>query len=215
MSDLLPCPLCLAPQSRFYHQDKTRSYWQCTCCQLVFAEPLSLPDKGAEKAVYDCHQNDPADAGYRKFLGKLANPLLQRLTASKHGLDFGCGPGPALAAMMQEAGHRMAVYDPFFAPSPEVLQQSYDFITCTEAIEHFHSPAKEWQMLLAMLKPGGYLGIMTKLVIDQQRFSQWHYKLDPTHVSFFSRQTFAYLAKRDGLSLEFVADDAMILQHLT
>ena len=207
------CPLCHAQSTRLYHQDKQRVYWQCVACELVFAEPDSLPSPTQEKAVYDCHENDPADEGYRRFLNKLAAPLLARLPAQSKGIDFGCGPGPALAQMLEKAGHTMALYDPFFAPFADVLEQQYDFVTCTEAIEHFHHPAKEWAQLLAMLKPGGYLGLMTKLVLDAKRFANWHYKLDPTHVSFFSRKTFEFLAQRDGLELEFVADDAMILHR--
>lgn len=207
------CPLCHAPSAHFYHQDKQRAYWQCHVCELVFVEPDSLPSQAQEKAVYDCHENDPTDKGYRSFLNKLAAPMLARIPARSSGIDFGCGPGPALAHMLEEAGHSMTLYDPFFAPRPEVLEKHYDFVTCTEAIEHFHQPAKEWAQLLAMLKPGGYLGLMTKLVLDAERFASWHYKLDPTHVSFFSRSTFEFLAQRDGLELEFVADDAMILRR--
>lgn len=206
------CPLCRRGHTQLYHQDSKRNYYQCQQCALVFVEPCSLPKPDEEKALYECHENHVDDPGYRKFLNKLVAPLMERIQPASQGLDFGCGPGPALAAMLGEAGHRMAVYDPFFADSPEVLDQTYDFVTCTEAIEHFHVPAKEWQLLLSMVKPGGYLGIMTKLVLDAERFASWHYKLDPTHVSFFSRATFEFLAQRDGLMLEFVADDALLLR---
>ena len=127
------------------------------------------------------------------------------------GLDFGCGPGPALAAIFVEAGFNMSVYDPYFAPDEIVLTGQYDFVTCTEAIEHFYQPHKEWELLVSLVREGGMLGIMTKLARDVEAFSRWHYKNDPTHVSFFSKETFLYLAKRDGLSIEFVADDAIIL----
>ena len=61
------------------------------------------------------------DAGYRRFLSKLADPLMARLAPGARGLDYGCGPGPALAAMLREAGHEVALYDPFFAPDPAPL----------------------------------------------------------------------------------------------
>ena len=40
------------------------------------------------------------------------------------GCWAGCGPGPALAEMLREAGHTVATYDPLFAPdlTGEVLQ---------------------------------------------------------------------------------------------
>jgi hypothetical protein len=42
--------------------------------------------------------------------------------------------------MLAEAGHAMALYDPFFRPDPAALERDYDFITCTETAEHFHHP---------------------------------------------------------------------------
>ncbi|MBD1387879.1 class I SAM-dependent methyltransferase [Neiella sp. HB171785] len=211
-SDNHICPLCLNQAIDHYHQDKARDYFQCRRCQLVFVDRASLPPLSAEKAVYDCHQNDVDDPGYRRFLNRTAEPLLEQINAQSNGLDFGCGPGPALAAMFTEQGHSMATYDPIFAPDQTPLSRQYDFVTCTEAIEHFHYPHQEWQTLLKLVRPGGYLAIMTKLVVNQQRFSQWHYKLDPTHVSFFSRATFEYLAQRDHLTLEFIDSDVMLFQ---
>ena len=45
------------------------------------------------------------------------------------GLDFGCGPGPALADMMQSEGNEMEIYDPFCFPNQDALSKTYDFIT--------------------------------------------------------------------------------------
>jgi hypothetical protein len=55
---------------------------------------------------------------------------------------------------------------------------------------------------------------MTKLTDNVADFSQWHYKNDPTHVSFFSRHTFAYLAERDGFSLEIIGPDVILMQRI-
>ncbi len=206
------CPLCQHPDPGHYHQDKRRHYFQCQRCHLVFADPAALLPAHAEKDQYDKHNNDPTDSGYRRFLSRVAEPLQARLSAGAEGLDFGCGPGPTLSLMMSEAGYPTAVYDPYFSPDRTPLRRQYDFITCTEAIEHFYRPAREWQLLLTLLKPGGWLGLMTKLVRGPQAFAQWHYKNDPTHVSFFSQATFEFLAERDGLRLEFIGADVILLQ---
>ncbi|MFH7564981.1 class I SAM-dependent methyltransferase [Oceanimonas smirnovii] len=204
------CPLCAAPDHSLFYQDH-RAYYQCARCRLIFVDPAARLTQNAEKAEYDLHQNDAQDAGYRRFLSRLASPLMARLGAGSKGLDFGCGPGPALAAMFNEAGFTVTTYDPYYADYPERLQQQYDFVTCTEAIEHFYQPGREWQRLLTMLKPGGWLGIMTKLARDQAAFATWHYKQDPTHVCFFSRDTFMWLAERDGLGIEFIGADVILL----
>ena len=168
----------------------------------------------AELAIYRQHENNPQDSRYRAFLNKLAAPLSQRLgTTGLTGLDFGCGPGPLLAKMLSEAGHKMALWDPFFANQPEVLQRQYDFISCSEAIEHFVNPCQEWALWLKLLKPGGTLAIMTKRYTTAAAFASWHYKNDPTHISFFATATFRYLAQRDGFDLSVADNDVVILQR--
>ncbi|WMC10599.1 class I SAM-dependent methyltransferase [Oceanimonas pelagia] len=204
------CPLCDFSDHALFHQDRRR-YHRCARCGLIFVEPAQRLAAEAEKAEYDLHDNDPEDAGYRRFLSRLAAPLMARLAPGSVGLDFGCGPGPALAAMFNEAGFSVTTYDPYYAHYPERLQRQYDFVTCTEAIEHFYSPGREWRRLLAMLRPGGWLGLMTKLARDQAAFASWHYKQDPTHVCFFSRDTFVWLAERDGLGIEFIGADVILL----
>ncbi|KJG00781.1 class I SAM-dependent methyltransferase [Photobacterium angustum] len=208
-----PCPLCHSEQHGVFVEDKNRCYFRCQQCALIFADPEAQLSPEQEKAVYDQHQNNPDDMGYRQFLGRLATPLVERLPAGPlDGLDFGSGPGPTLSIMLEEMGYNMAIYDPYFAPDPSVLTRQYDFVTCTEAIEHFNQPAKEWGLLLSMIKPGGWLGLMTKLATDAEAFARWHYKNDPTHVSFFSRDTFRFLAQRDGLEVEFVGNDVILLR---
>ncbi|MDY6942125.1 MAG: methyltransferase domain-containing protein [Pseudomonadota bacterium] len=206
------CPLCQGRDTDLYHADQQREYWQCRRCALIFVPPAQRLDAAAEKAEYDRHENDPDEPGYRHFLSRLAEPLKMRLAPGSRGLDFGCGPGPALAAMLEEAGHDVALYDPFYANRPDVLQGSYQFITCTEVIEHLYHPAREIPRLVGMLASGGWLGVMTKQVIDRARFAGWHYTRDPTHVCFYSRPTFRWIGQRWGLEPLFVGPDVVLLQ---
>ncbi|MFY8351510.1 class I SAM-dependent methyltransferase [Pseudoalteromonas sp. SSM20] len=207
-----PCPLCHHQHISLFSEDKRRAYYQCQFCQLVFVARSQLISLTEEKQIYDSHQNDVNDAGYQQFLSRALNPLLAALDKPCSGLDFGCGPGPALAKMLEEKGHTAALYDIFYYPHQEVLNQQYDFVTCTEVIEHLAKPAEVWQQLLGLLKPQGVLVVMTKLVINQERFKNWHYKNDITHINFFSQETFSYLAKQSDLSLTFHGDDVMLFK---
>ncbi len=210
-SEQSACPLCGNTDSTPYHRDDTRDYLQCGTCDLVFVprgQHLSAAD---EKACYDCHDNRPDDPGYRRFLDRLFTPLSQRLAAPARGLDFGCGPGPTLSVMFEEAGHPMALYDPYYAPERTVLSGPYDFITLSEVAEHLAAPGKELDNLWAALAPGGWLGIMTKRVRDPIAFISWHYVTDPTHVCFFSEATFQWLASRWSASLDVVGDDVVLI----
>jgi trans-aconitate methyltransferase len=173
-------------------------------------------DPADEKAVYDLHQNAADDSGYRNFLSRLTAPMGERVKPKSHGLDFGCGPGPTLSVMMEEQGHQMALYDIYYADYPDALEQPYDFITSTEVVEHLANPRRELDRLWGLIRPGGYLGLMTKLVVDQHSFASWHYKNDPTHISFFSIATFNYLAELWEANIEFIGADVIILrkEHL-
>ena len=190
------CPLCVRTSIIPYHRDKARDYLSCRTCNLVFVPPAQHLTAANEKAYYDLHDNQPGDTGYRRFLDRLFTPLNQRLAPNSLGLDFGCGPGPALAQMFEEVGHSVALFDPYYAPDECVLSARYDFITLSEVVEHLAEPGKELDTLWNGLAPGGWLGIMTKRVRDQGAFRTWHYITDPTHIGFFSEATFQWLTGR-------------------
>lgn len=206
------CPLCQHTDVRLYHQDRKRNYYQCGQCELVFVPPESFLSADQEHAEYLLHENAFDDQGYRQFLFRLASPLTASLSPGLSGLDFGCGPAPVLADILASEGMNMAIYDPLFFPDSAVLTKKYDFITCTEAIEHFHKPDEELRLLVNLLKPEGVLAVMTKRVISQQRFTSWHYKNDPTHVCFFSEATFHYIARTFGFTVSFPAADVVFMQ---
>ncbi len=206
------CPLCEQTKTLFYYEDKRRQYFQCPECELVFVPKQQHLDHKAEKAMYDLHENDPNDEGYRRFLSRISSPLIEKLAPALSGLDFGCGPGPTLSLMLQDAGHKMKLYDIYYYPDNKVLENTYDFMTATEVIEHLYYPNIVWQQWLNLVKPGGWIGIMTKLVKNVEAFSGWHYKNDITHVCFYSRKTFQYLAERDKLQLEFIGNDVILLR---
>jgi 2-polyprenyl-3-methyl-5-hydroxy-6-metoxy-1,4-benzoquinol methylase len=135
------------------------------------------------------------------------------LLAQQTVLDFGCGPGPLLANMMQHDGMTVSVYDHFYQPDKSVLKAGYyDAITSTEVIEHLHKPKEVFEKWLSMLKPKGLLGLMTKRVTDQAAFANWHYKNDLTHVCFFSEACFAWLADEYELTYTLDANDVIIFQ---
>ncbi len=211
MGDAMHCPLCAGGALAPFHRDWRRPYLCCDDCALVFVPPTHYLDPQAERAEYDLHRNRVDDPAYRAFLSRLALPLAARLAPGARGLDFGCGPAPALASMLREAGHEVSLYDIFYQPDPAVLRGQYDFICATEVVEHLHHPGQELARLWALLGPGGWLGVMTKLVRDHAAFASWHYKNDPTHVCFFSAMTWQWWARERGASLELLGADVILV----
>jgi hypothetical protein len=211
MTAITHCPLCNFDANEAFFSDTRRPYQRCLRCSLVFVPPEFYLDAAAEKAEYDLHRNAVDDPGYRRFLSRLAHPLLRRVRAPAKGLDFGCGPGPALATMLGEAGMQVALYDVFYAPDPAVLEGNYQFICATEVVEHLHRPGAELARLWSLLLPGGWLGVMTKLVRGREAFGRWHYRNDPTHVCYFSIATWQWWARQQGAQLVFEGADVILL----
>lgn len=164
--------------------------------------PADRPSTAEERARYETHENHAADPGYRAYLDRVAAPLIDRLPPGAEGLDYGAGPAPTLSQMLEEAGHPTAVYDPFFAPDRAPLERTYDFLTCTETAEHFHSPGEEFMRLDALLRPGGWLGLMTEVRDESRPFETWWYARDETHVCFYGPDTFRWIGRHFGWELE-------------
>lgn len=212
------CPLCHSANTSLLDTMQRgplagREYWHCPNCQLIHVPQRFLLNTTAEKAIYDLHENNPDDPGYKTFLSRLFTPLTAQLPAASQGLDFGCGPSPVLAEMFREAGFDCVTFDIYYDNQPARLQQQYDFIASTEVVEHLAAPAKVFQQLLACLKPNALLGIMTQRWDSIERFKQWTYRNDPTHICFFHEQTFQWLAQKFGLQLTIYPRDVVIFQQ--
>lgn len=206
------CPVCRARGCESFARVDGRVYWRCPVCECTFLSPSQRPDRAREIQEYRLHRNRIDDPGYRRFLQRLADPLLARIATNAEGLDYGCGPGPALASMLAEAGHRVALFDPLFFDDRDALARRYDFVTCSEVAEHFHHPAEEFERLGALLNPGGWLAVMTKFQTDDAAFAGWHYRRDPTHVVFYRETTFRAIADRHGWDCDVPCPDVVLLR---
>jgi SAM-dependent methyltransferase len=193
------CPLCGTKQTNELVQGPDeRHYYLCGCCQLIVAAPgsfLSIPE---EEAVYLQHENSIQNEGYVTFLKRAIQPALPWLQTGMHGLDYGCGPGPTLATLMQQAGMPCDNWDPIFFPELDSTK-TYDYIFATECFEHFYHPAQELDKLLSLLKKGGILTVMTQLRPEAALFKNWYYPRDPTHVSFYAPHTFTWICEAYAL----------------
>lgn len=206
------CNICGSDAVESFQTSDQKIYWNCSHCGGKFLDKDFLLKSNDEKERYLEHNNEIDDPEYRAFLAKLAIPLKEKILPSSRGLDFGCGHGPALADMFKKDGFEVLLYDPFFYPDTKVLSQQYDFITCTETAEHFHDPWKEFNMLNNLLKPGGWLGIMTCFLTTDDMFESWYYRRDPTHVTFYAEKTFQVIASQRNWICEVQSKDIALLQ---
>ena len=211
-----PCPLCLAAHTTPFHKGGKasgyRDFLRCAACDMVFVPRAQILDAAGQKARYLEHNNDVNDPAYRAFLGRMYYALRPLLRPGSNGLDYGAGPGPALQRMMLEDGFKADIYDIYFHPDKSVLTTTYDFITCTETAEHFTAPRSEFERLDGILRPGGWLGVMTGMLDRWDAFPAWHYHRDPTHVNFFSKQTMRHIAKWLNWDVRFPRENVTLFR---
>lgn len=195
------CPLCrmlnltsLASSGEL--QDTTR----CPRCDLHFLSPSRYLSAEEERARYLLHENDLADSRYQKFVQPLCDEILARTSPGQLGLDFGAGTGPVLAEMLEHQHLQIKKYDPFFWNDDSLLSQTYDFVYCCEVIEHFYHPGIEFRRLRSLLRPGGFLAVMTHFWTESIDFKNWYYRRDPTHVAFYSQATASWIQRELGFS---------------
>ena len=206
------CPLCLGSNTVQFAYIEAREYFRCSYCYLVFLNTNNHLSSAEEKERYAQHNNDIYDSEYRIFLSRLYDPIVQKLPAGANGLDYGCGPGPALVHMFREAGFMMDLYDPYFFPEKPHLDKKYQFITCTEAAEHFYNPYEEFNTIDGLLEIGGWLGVMTNFLDESINFKDWYYRKDPTHVVFYTEETFQVIASSRSWQCEIPSKDIVLFK---
>jgi len=208
------CRLCDEQDrlQRVYGAD-SRIYFLCRQCMLISVDSRYFLSNDEERARYETHNNMIENKGYVEFLNRVIQPMLKYIQPGMAGVDYGCGPGPILSQLVHQAGIECDDYDPIFYPKP--LSDRYDFVFSTETFEHFFYPKREIEKLSALISPGGYLGVMTGMWDSIERFKTWYYTRDPTHVSFFHRDTLDYMCKTFGFTELYTSDKRVIILQKT
>ncbi len=196
------CLICSQSCSKFIDHKSNINYFECSKCQVIMKSSENFYNFEQQKERYDLHTNHEEAKGYRAYFQRFIDFIDIDTDREKRALDFGCGASVLLSKMLSSNGIECDVYDPIYHPNEEFKERSYDLILSVEVFEHLHDPKSIFQMLVEHLNRDGYLAIQTAFYLnDRDKFLQWHYRLDPTHVIFFSPKTFEILADQFGLKV--------------
>ncbi len=208
ISLFMNCTLCNTPLTN--HVDEY--FFICDNCGAYLKKyPFYLsPEK--EKERYQKHQNNVNDIHYQIFTSPITHAILQKQSPNDLGLDYGCGNAPVISKQLMDKGYNVKLYDPFFYYNEDYLNFSYDYIFSCEVFEHFHSPKQEIEKLLSILKPNGYLYIMTHLYHSDIDFKNWYYRRDPTHVFIFTIKTIEYISEKFSLNIQSLTERLIIMK---
>ncbi len=141
----------------------------------------------------------------------VVDEVSRHFNSNSKGLDYGSGPQPVLQELLKRNNILTDVYDPYFAPRNLNENGAYDFITCTETAEHFYNPSFEFEKIFHLLKPNGYLFLMTKLFTPELEIKKWDYARDTSHVCFYSMQSLEWICKKYSRKLTVVTPRFFIL----
>lgn len=214
-----PCRICNTPA--FLVFEDIRSFYACKNCRLIFTENiLSLYEtkkhyQGQYVTIVDWH----------KEAGALLEIVSFAVTPQKI-FDFGSGSG-ALTAAFRSMGLEVGNYEPMLHGEfrAEYYADDYDLVILNEVIEHVEDVMQLIYNVSSITKPGSVIFISTRMTDEiindhgkfQETFSNWWYKDDLTHVSFFCQRTFELICAMENrykLQILFAGTAGVILQRV-
>jgi hypothetical protein len=183
-----------------------RSFFHCPACGLVFVPEAHWLTVEQERERYAHHDNRASNAGYRRFLGQVADVVVG--LAAGHStippkvlprtLDFGSGENAVLTCLLRERGLPCVAYDPLYTDDPSPLRQRYDIVVVCEVIEHLRQLRQELMTMQQCLNPGAPIVVRTRCYPSVAGITSWWYARDTTHINFFSEQALDFAARLCG-----------------
>jgi len=198
------CKLCLAGGCVDAGKNKQRTFLHCPSCGLAFVPSRFWTTLTEERARYGHHDNRESNPGYVRFLGEVADVVmdLARPGARARILDFGAGENAVLTRLVQQRGFDCTAYDPLYDLGKTALAGRYDVVVLCEVIEHLRDLRGEIIAVGRCIEPGGCMVARTQCYPSVAEIPAWWYARDPTHLQFFAPKTLAFAAGLCGLGCE-------------
>jgi hypothetical protein len=204
----MKCKLCLSPCHEIFtaivlKKYKAR-YFQCKSCGFVFIQEPSWLKEAYESPI---NQQDTGIIERNVYIAKKIASVI-RLCFNVKGkfLDYGGGYG-ILVNLLRNKGLCFYWRDPLtqnlFARRYEYLSDlgQIELVTSIEAIEHFVNPVNDFEQMLTY----SYSLFFTSHLLPKptpKPDAWWYYGLDHgQHVSFYTQESLAVLAKKFNLNL--------------
>lgn len=203
------CKICGYVTYTIEHPTIGTIYHVCRACGFISKDETFYLSPAEEFDVYENHENSIHDERYVAFFEEFIHEaILPFENKGRCALDFGSGPSPVLAQLMErDYGYNYTIYDKFYAPDTNYKNSTYDLITSTEVMEHIANPIPVFKELRSLLRDDGILAVMTLFSpeIDDQIFG-WHYLRDKTHISIFTPKSMEVIANKVGLKIIYCDD---------
>lgn len=226
------CPICTGTEPRVSARFRRSRWptWECRDCDTAFVWPLPQRAELAAAYAYEAYgeSNYSATAAQSVASRRLFDALLQRVELSSPArgslLDLGSSVGHMLEAAAQRGWSVSGIeLDPATASlvrertgfdvragvAEEVLSSfgAVDLIVMSHWLEHLPDPSTAFARATEHLPVGGGLLLRVPNARSQGAGllgSFWPWYCPPFHLFYFSRRSIEYLAKSNGLSIEWL-----------
>ncbi|MFA5420514.1 MAG: class I SAM-dependent methyltransferase [Patescibacteria group bacterium] len=200
------CKICGAKTREIFHEKFKIKYFECLDCDFIFKDEKRLITPEEELRIYNRHNNSIDDPRYvAYFKDFIEKAIIPNCANPKNVLDFGSGPSPVLAMILErDYNFSVDIYDPFYSPEKVYKNKKYDLIVSTEVVEHLKNPLDYFLKFKDLLVDGGFLCVMTLFhPNNDDKFKSWRYIGDKSHISFFTLKTMNFIAKKTKLNLTY------------
>ncbi len=106
----------------------------------------------------------------------------------------------------QNKTHTIDIIGDFNEGLPQVKNESFDYILCTQVLEHLREPQKSFQEFNRILKANGKLFLTTHMCYDTHMIPYDYYR--------FTKYGLEYLGTSNGFALEHIAPHGGVFQVL-
>ena len=208
------CPLC-SSDSKHYITVDSYSYNHCNQCNHIWLDSTHYLKEVEESERYLLHNNNADNISYVNYLTRIYNECEKyapKSSLESGVVDYGCCAEEVMVKVIEKSGYEGYGYDPLFNIVVPLNNLPVGVVIASESVEHFYNPLTEFKQIHSWLKPGGTLFIKTSLTDTVDDFGSWWYRKDPTHVQFFSRQSFQFIAETIGFRLLFAEKNTVVLE---
>jgi len=193
----LNCHICNQNTISFNHEKTNIVFHHCKKCECIFKSTEYYKDFKDQEMRYNLHDNNENSEGYKAYFQRFLDFSMPHIMQEGSALDFGCGKTTLLSKMLEKKGFECDYYDPIYYPNILSEYKKYNLIVSVEVFEHLHKPRKVFENLVQRLEEGGHLIIQTEFHSDNiEKFKQWYYHQDFTHIVFFRIKTFEILCEQ-------------------
>ena len=200
---VIKCKICESETSLIHHLKFGDYYW-CKKCEFISKDEKFILSPEEEHKVYNNHNNSIEDPKYVEFFYQfLDDAVFKYIDDGREGFDFGSGPSPVLAQILERYhDYKMDIYDQFYAKKKPFIGKKYDLVTSTEVVEHLANPIPYFRLFVNLMKDDAILAVMTLFhPNNEEDFLDWYYIRDYTHISFYTPNTFKTIAEKIGLKV--------------